>query len=91
MEDITLKTILEHLQAFRVDITTQLHTMENRMTQRMDGLEHRVDSLEVRIDRMDRNLSRQIDAIDKRLDAIEIEEVPKRVRRIEEHVGLAAA
>lgn len=76
--DITLGTILEHLRAF-----------EGRMLGQFTGLEGRMDTLEQRIDRMDRNLTRQIDAIDKRLDAVEIEQLPKRVTRVERHLNLA--
>lgn len=76
--DITLGTILEHLRAF-----------EGRMLNRFTDLEGRMNSLEQRVDRMDRNLTRQINAIDQRLDAVEIEQLPKRVTRIEQHLNLA--
>jgi len=42
--------------------------------------------LEGRMDRMERNLTAQIEAIDKRLDAVEIEELPKRVQKLEKMV-----
>jgi len=81
-KDITLGTILEHMRGMEQRMTTQLHEVDGRLTKRLD-------SLEVGLDRVHRNLSSQIDAIDKRLDAIEIEYLPKRVSRIEQHLGLA--
>lgn len=78
-EGITLGTIMDHMRG-----------METRLTIRIDGLDGRMDGLEQRMDRMEKNLTRQIDAIDKRLDAIEIENLPKRVKCIEEHLQLAA-
>lgn len=72
-DEITLGTIMEHLQA-----------LEMRMNKRFDNVDGRIDRLE-------RNLTRQIEAIDKRLDAVEIEQLPKRVSRIEKHLGMASA
>lgn len=82
-ENITLGMIMSHM-----------HGMESRLHDKMNRIEHRlsgrIDNLENRMNRMEHNLTCQIDAIDKRLDSVEIEELPRRVRRIEEHLGLAA-
>lgn len=56
----------------------------------MGHIESRMNRLEDKMERVHRNLSSQLDAIDKRLDAVEIEFLPKRVQRIEKHLGLAA-
>ncbi|HVW66228.1 MAG TPA: hypothetical protein VHA78_00685 [Candidatus Peribacteraceae bacterium] len=79
---ITLKVILDHLQAFQIQINGRMDRFEGRM----GGVEGRMGGLEGRMDRMERNLTAQISAIDKRLDAIEIEELPKRVRKLEKAV-----
>ncbi|MDD4628671.1 MAG: hypothetical protein PHE68_04755 [Candidatus Peribacteraceae bacterium] len=55
--------------------------MEQRLTSRMDGLGNKMDRMHV-------NLSAQIDAIDQRLDVIEIENLPKRVAKLERVVGI---
>lgn len=73
--DITLKTIMDHLQESQV-----------KNDSRFMRLEDRFDHMEDRMDRMERNLTRQIDAIDQRLDDIEIEMLPKRVAKLEEEV-----
>jgi len=75
---ITLRILFEHMQG-----------MEQRLTKRMDGFDNRMDSLAARLDRVHASLSQQIDAIDKRLDAVEVENLPRRVRRLEKHCGLA--
>jgi len=78
-KDITLATILEHIQGLRDDVTGRLGHIEQQM-----------DRMVTRMDRMEQNLTNQIDAIDKRLDEIEIELLPKRVAKLEEAVGMAA-
>lgn len=82
--DITLGTILEHMRGMESRIMAELHETDGRLTKR-------IDSLEANLVRIHRNLSGQIDQLDKRLDAIEIEELPKRVTRIERHLGLTSA
>jgi hypothetical protein len=46
----------------------------------------RIDGLDAKIDHVHVSLSRQIDAIDKRLDAVEIEDLPRRVHKLEKAV-----
>jgi hypothetical protein len=83
--DITLGTIMEHLRAMEGRINKRFEDADKRL----DGVDKRFDGVETRIDRLERNLTRQIDGIDKRLDEIEIEKLPQRVERIEEHLQLA--
>lgn len=78
--DITLGTILEHMRG-----------MEERIGQRFENVACRLDRLELGQQRLERNLTAQIDAIDKRLDAVEIEHLPKRMSRVERHLGFKAA
>jgi archaellum component FlaC len=77
-KDITLGTIMEHLRA-----------MEGRINKRFEGVDSQINGVNARIDRAERNLTRQIDGIDKRLDEMEIEKLPERVERIEQHLELA--
>ena len=79
-KDITLRTILDHMRG-----------MEDRINKRFDVVHLRFNAVDARIDLLGRNLTRQIDAIDKRLDEIEIEKLPQRVVRIEQHPQLAQA
>ena len=74
--------LLERVQAMEDRMVEQISGVRSDLTKRADGLENKIDSLEV-------NLTRQIDGIDARLDAVEIENLPKRVQRLEEHAGLA--
>ncbi|MBU0766182.1 hypothetical protein KKF55_00115 [Patescibacteria group bacterium] len=88
MEDneITLKVLLDHIQGMRNDLTQRMDKLEHRLSNRMDGLEKRMDGMEQRMEKRFDQLVFQIDAIDKRLDAVEIEELPKRVTKLEEAV-----
>ena len=79
-QEITLGMVMEHLRA-----------MEGRINTRFDAIDKRLDELEARIERVHRSLTAQIDAIDKRLDTIEIETLPNRVERIEQHLQLSPA
>ena len=63
--DITLQTVLRHMQA-----------MESRMMERFDAIDTRFDRLEAKVDRNHAQLTFQIDAIDRRLDEVEVTEVP---------------
>jgi predicted nuclease with TOPRIM domain len=93
--DITLKTVLEYIQAMRTDLGGRMDRLEGRMDRldgRMDRLEHRMDRMELRMNRMDAKFSLQLDAIDKRLDTIEISIVDQkheqRITALEQHTGL---
>jgi hypothetical protein len=66
-DDITLRTIVEHIQGLR-----------DSLEGRMDRLEGRIGKLESRVDIMDLRLSSQIDALDRRLDTIKIAIVEQR-------------
>jgi uncharacterized protein Yka (UPF0111/DUF47 family) len=88
---ITSEDLLAHMQNMQRVLLSRIEGVEKSLGARMDRLEKRMDRLEEKIDRVERNLTNQIDAIDQRLDAIEIELLPKRVARLEKHMGLAAA
>jgi len=63
--DITLLTVLRHMQA-----------MEQRIMERFAKMDARIDRLDAKIDRIHALLTLQIDNIDKRLDDIEVVELP---------------
>ncbi len=70
--DITLVTVIQHMQG-----------MEQRLTGRIDGLEKRFDGLETKVDRNHEEAMRNhtqtmiaIDNIDARLDDLEVVQVP---------------
>ena len=84
--EITLKVLLDHIQGMRHDLTQRMDNLENSLSNRIDGLEKRMDGMEQRMEIRFDQLVFQIGAIDKRLDAIEIEELPKRVKRLEKAV-----
>jgi DNA-binding FrmR family transcriptional regulator len=86
-EDITLKTVLDHIQGIQRSHRRDIQESEERMTRRLDRMEGRLERIERRIDRMEANLTCQIDAIDKRLDAIEIEKLPQKVKKLEVALG----
>lgn len=90
-EEITLKTVLDHIQAMGAQLRQQMTEVEGRVIKRMDQIEGRLSRLEETVAKNHRNLTQQIDAIDKRLDEIEIESLPQRVTRIEEHLQLSRA
>lgn len=81
---ITLKTIFEHLQAFRYET----HQKFDELHKKMVGLEHHVKWVHG-------SLGGQIDAIDKRLDLLEItikeQNHEYRIHRLETHAGLVKA
>jgi archaellum component FlaC len=76
---ITAGTILKHMQAMEKRLTVRISSVEI-------GLDSRINALDEKFSRRFDNLSFQIDAIDKRLDAIEIEDLPRRVKRLEAKV-----
>ena len=79
-KDITLRTILDHMRG-----------LEDRVMKKFEQVDFRLERLQTDQQRMERNLTRQIDAIDKRLDEIEIEKLPQRLERIEQHLQLSQA
>lgn len=86
---ITLRVILQHMQAMEHRLMSTLGSRIDSLDTRLSG---KIESLATRMDRMERKMDNhtlQLDAIDKRLDAVEIEDLPKRVRRLERHTGLA--
>lgn len=68
--DITLLTVLQHMQA-----------MEQRLIERIEGvrddLSGRIDRLEAKVDHNHIQVTAQLDAIDRRLDDVEVVEIPK--------------
>lgn len=85
-EEITLKTVLEHMTAMEQRLAGRLGGVESRLgavETRINGVETRLGGVERRIESLDASLSRQIDGIDKRLDEVEIERLPKRMAVVE--------
>lgn len=83
-DGITLKMVMEHMEHRDKRLMEHMQIVMNELRDLRKEMNSRFTSLE-------RRLTMQIDAIDQRLDAVEIENLPKRVRRIEKHLKLAAA
>ena len=80
-QSITLRDILHHIQAMKVEVLQKIGKLEKRM----DGLEKRMDGMEQRMERVEKKvdlLSTQIQHIDERLDDLEV----KRLPTLEAHV-----
>jgi hypothetical protein len=82
-DGITLKMVMDHIQhqwqmlmGEIKNVWKEIRDLRKEMNERFRDVEHR--------------LTIQIDGIDQRLDAIEIENIPKRMRRVEKHLKLAA-
>jgi hypothetical protein len=84
---VTLGTIMSHMTNMKEDLIERIDDVKTSLNARINDVN---TGLNARMDRMERNLTRQIDGIDKRLDAVEIEQLPRRVRKIEEHLGLVS-
>lgn len=80
---VTLRILLDHLRGTEHRLHQEVHALDAKIDKVQQVLTRRIDHLES-------NLTRQIDAIDGRLDAVEIEHLPKRLKKIELHLGLAA-
>jgi len=78
-DEITLKTVLEHIAAMEQRLSGRLGGVETRLGE----VETRLGGVERRIEALDASLSQQIDGIDKRLDEVEIEQLPKRMAVVE--------
>ncbi len=76
-DDITMQTLLQHMQG-----------MERRLMEKIEGIQIDMKNLEHKVDRGFAQTGIQIDNIDKRLDAIEIEQLPKRVAKLEATMGM---
>ena len=86
-KDITTADLLGHMQGMEQRLTekidakadaSELEAVEQRLTKRMDSLEKDVAVIK-----------EGVENIDRRLDAIELEELPKRVGRIEQQLQAA--
>ena len=77
-DDITMQTLLQHMQG-----------MEQRLMEKIEGIQIDMKNLEHKVDRGFAQTGIQIDNIDKRLDAIEIEQLPKRVTKLEAAMGMS--
>ena len=85
-DDITLKTVLDHIHAMQSRMDSRFEDIERRfdkVDQKFEIVDRRFDELEQTIQMVETNLSRQIDAIDHRLDEIEIEGLPSRIKKLE--------
>ncbi len=92
--DITLKMILEHMQAMRSDLLQRIDDLGKTLSIRIDGLQGQIDgnqrSLQAQINGLERQIATLqvgVENIDKRLDEIKIEELPKRVRALEKAIA----
>jgi len=80
-DDITLKTLLDHMQNMQRAFTLSLQEVRKDLRSVERHLTHHIDRVEA-------NITLQIGGIDKRLDSVEIEKLPQRVTKIE--LALAA-
>jgi hypothetical protein len=85
-DNITLKTVLDHMQNMQTVLTQEIRQGDQSLARRIDDLDKR---LSTRIDHLQANLTTQIDGIDKRLDEMEIQKLPNRVAKLEVAVGIA--
>lgn len=69
-DDITLKTILEHMRVMEDRLLTEIQEVRSDL----GATEARLNT---RIDRMEHNLTTQIDGLDRRLDDIEVSQIPQ--------------
>ncbi len=88
--DITLKMIMNHLHSMQAGLHAEMRVLHADLMGEIgkvrSDLMGEIGTVHGRIDRLETNLTRQIDGIDKRLDAIEIENLPKRMRKVEQAV-----
>lgn len=90
---ITHTILLDHMHGmehrlrmeFKNSIDSAINTSEQRLRTEIRASEQRTSE---RIAHLGQRLTFQIDAIDQRLDAVEIENLPKRVTRLEKAVGI---
>lgn len=82
-DGITLATVLEHMQNMQRVLTEQMQSIQKTMATKDD-----LQALNTKVDRHYRNFMGQLDAVDDRLGTLEIEQLPKRVTRLEEAVGI---
>jgi hypothetical protein len=86
---VTPAVLLDHMRGMEHRLKEDFR---RGMKQEIGGVRGELKATEnrlmVRIDRAERNLTFQIDAVDQRLDAIEIENLPKRVTRLEKVVRI---
>ncbi len=89
-DDITLLTILQHMQAMEQRLTARVDGVDvkvDRLETKVDRLETKVDRLETRVNGLETKLVRveakvdlalvQIGNIDERLDDVEVVQLPK--------------
>lgn len=72
---ITLRTVLEHIQAMRTALEGQINTVEQRLSKKITALDER---LSTQLAAVDGRLSMQIENIEHRLDTIEVAIVSQR-------------
>lgn len=77
--DITLKTVLQHVQM----LAQNIFAMEQRLSTRIDSLEKKMEKLELKVDRNHEQAMRNhaitvvgLKNIDDRLDDLEVVQVP---------------
>jgi len=95
MDDITLKDILEHMRGMENRLDAKIDALDIKFTEKFDFLDKKIDHVEEKLTQKIENaeikLSTQISNIDERLDTVEIEQLPKRVTKLEKHTGLVVA
>lgn len=83
-DGITLKMVMEHMQHQGQILMDEIKNVRQEMG---EGFRRVYSDMQ----KMEHRLVIQIDAIDQRLDAIEIENIPKRMCKVEKHLGLVTA
>ena len=85
---ITLRTLLDHIQAMRYSLETQMNQNYNSLYREMRSL-HR--SADMKMEHIATSHSKQMTTMDKRLDEIEVtlldQKHERRIRRLERLVG----
>ncbi|MBU0766404.1 hypothetical protein KKF55_01290 [Patescibacteria group bacterium] len=95
-EDITPAVLLDHIQYMQRTLTVEIKKNREEIKKNSEEIKKNREGISKnsvsiqnngeRIDRLRVNLTGQLDGIDKRLDEIEIEQIPKRIKVLEEAV-----
>ncbi len=76
-DDITLKTILEHMRAMEDRLISRIEGAEDRLGSRIEKVETGLKNLNFKVDQNHVQVMTQLDNIDARLDDLEVVQVPK--------------
>ncbi len=91
---ITLKTVIDHIQAFQQRTEMRFESLEKRMDERFAKMDDRFTKVDQRFDKLDQRLAwmdLRISNIDERLDRIEITMIEQnhegRIRKCEKAIA----